>query len=88
MLLAWLAARRLSVDLYALASAVSATTVAESLRLAGAAQQHGVVGHIFISLGVSMLYPTENTPTALLERADAALYAAKHQGRNRVCVQA
>ena len=65
-----------------------ATALAEELRLTLADQQHAVVGHIFVSLGVSMLRPGEKTATALLERADAALYAAKHQGRNRVCVQA
>ena len=65
-----------------------AINVAEELRLTIADQQHEVVGRIFVSLGVSMLRPGEKTATALLERADAALYAAKHQGRNRVCVQA
>lgn len=65
-----------------------AINVAEELRLTIADQQHEVVGRIFVSLGVSMLRPGEKTATALLERADAALYDAKHQGRNRVCVQA
>jgi len=53
-----------------------------------AAQPHDGVGHICISLGVSVLRPGETCAAALLERADAALYAAKRQGRNRVCVQA
>ncbi len=65
-----------------------AINVAEELRLTIADQQHAAVGRIFVSLGVSMLHPGEKTATALLERADAALYDAKHQGRNRVCVQA
>lgn len=65
-----------------------AMNVAEELRLTIADQQHEVVGRIFVSLGVSTLRPGEKTATALLERADAALYDAKRQGRNRVCVQA
>ena len=65
-----------------------AMNVAEELRLTIADQQHEVVGRISVSLGVSMLHPGEKTATALLERADAALYDAKRQGRNRVCVQA
>lgn len=65
-----------------------AMNVAEELRLTIADQQHEVVGRIFVSLGVSMLRPGEKTAAALLERADAALYDAKRQGRNRVCVQA
>ena len=65
-----------------------AINVAEELRLTIADQQHEVVGRIFVSLGVSVLRPGEKTAAALLKRADAALYDAKHQGRNRVCVQA
>lgn len=47
------------------------------------------VGHITISLGVSALRGgDEDGASALLQRADAALYQAKGEGRNRVCVQA
>lgn len=37
-----------------------------------------------VSVGVAVRLPQEQVPTAALERADRALYAAKHGGRNRV----
>jgi diguanylate cyclase (GGDEF)-like protein len=40
---------------------------------------------ITTSIGVACLYPTENI-TALVGRADAALYQAKNSGRNRVAL--
>jgi diguanylate cyclase (GGDEF)-like protein len=39
-----------------------------------------------ISIGVAATMPAE-TATSLLSRADAALYSAKKEGRNRVCLQ-
>jgi diguanylate cyclase len=42
-----------------------------------------ILGRVTISIGVSMLKPGEDTD-ALIERADACLYAAKRNGRNRV----
>jgi len=44
-------------------------------------------GHAFgmtVSVGVTEAAPAERDVTALLQRADAALYSAKHAGRNRV----
>lgn len=41
------------------------------------------LGHITISAGMAMLRPGE-TPHSLVERADAALYASKRNGRDRV----
>jgi two-component system cell cycle response regulator len=37
---------------------------------------------ITISIGVSVTHDIEETPDTLLQRADGALYAAKHSGRN------
>ena len=65
-----------------------AQATADALRLAVAAQEHPQVGHITISLGVSALRAgDEDSASALMQRADAALYQAKGEGRNRVCVQ-
>ena len=46
------------------------------------------LGFISVSMGVSQLEPGhETTAELLLERADAAMYAAKGAGRNRVAIQ-
>lgn len=43
--------------------------------------------HLTISLGVSTLHVGENVPDLMIRRADAALYRAKREGRNRVCLE-
>ncbi len=42
---------------------------------------------ISLSFGVSSFNPVMDTPDTFVSRADQALYAAKHAGRNRVAVE-
>lgn len=44
----------------------------------------GAVLHVTASIGAAALAPDED-PNAFIARADQALYAAKHAGRNRLC---
>lgn len=56
-------------------------------RIRSTIEQLGTVGgrstKITVSIGVSMLHDNE-APKAFFDRADSALYKAKHSGRNRV----
>lgn len=61
----------------------------ERIRAEVAGMQLVVDGHALgmtVSVGVTEAAPGEDDVTVLLQRADAALYAAKHAGRNRVVV--
>jgi two-component system cell cycle response regulator len=69
-----------------------ATTVAERMRLAVASEGHTLDGggrlDVSVSAGVATLSNLDLNAAALIARADEALYAAKHQGRNRVIAAA
>jgi diguanylate cyclase (GGDEF)-like protein len=39
---------------------------------------------VTISIGLSAIHPEDRNDQQALERADLALYAAKHSGRNRI----
>lgn len=69
-------------------AAKDAQMVAERIREAVAESDYECEGHAIqstISIGVAALKPRE-TGESLFERADDALYEAKHSGRNRVCL--
>ena len=70
-----------------------ALTVADNIRRAVMSKQlkkkstGEILGRVTISVGVSMLQPGDDRER-LIERADACLYAAKRNGRNRVICEA
>jgi diguanylate cyclase len=70
-----------------------ALTVADHIRRAVMAKElkkkstGDILGRVTISVGVSMLKPGDDI-YSLIERADACLYAAKRNGRNRVICEA
>jgi diguanylate cyclase len=70
-----------------------ALTVADHIRRAVMAKElkkkstGEILGRVTISVGVSVLKPDDDTHS-LLQRADACLYAAKRNGRNRVICEA
>jgi diguanylate cyclase len=70
-----------------------ALTVADNIRRAVMSKQlkkkstGEILGRVTISVGVSMLQPGDDRDR-LIERADACLYAAKRNGRNRVICEA
>ncbi|MFL6468480.1 MAG: GGDEF domain-containing protein, partial [Pyrinomonadaceae bacterium] len=42
--------------------------------------------HVTISIGISSFPDDSKDPIELVEMADSALYRAKREGRNKVCV--
>lgn len=71
------------------ANAAQALEVAERLRLDAAATtmplERGEAVSFTVSIGVAGLAEGDHEVASMLKRADAALYAAKNAGRNRVC---
>lgn len=65
------------------ADAAQATEVADRLRTGIAEKNFGIPKGISASFGVVQAYPDESAEE-ILRRADAAMYAAKQAGRNRV----
>jgi diguanylate cyclase len=65
-----------------LAEKIRATVAASRIRRKGADAGE----RITISLGVAQFGPADDSPAALVSRADRALYAAKQGGRDRVVV--
>ncbi len=69
----------------AIAIAERAQTAIRQLRMAHCG---GVDGIVTVSIGVAVTWPQppDGTDTDLIQLADAALYTAKAQGRNRACL--
>src|SRR5690606_38387229 len=66
----------------------AATGFAERLRIAVAGTTFspgGEPNRITVSIGIAGIAPGRETLSALMAAADAALYRAKREGRNRVC---
>lgn len=69
--------------------AAAARIIAERLRKVVEASQiqwQGEALSVTVSIGMAARRDTDRSPGDLLGRADKALYAAKQEGRNRVCV--
>ena len=47
----------------------------------------GEAQRITVSIGIAALTPERDTVSRMMAAADAALYRAKSEGRNRVCIE-
>jgi diguanylate cyclase (GGDEF)-like protein len=71
------------------ADSAAAHAAIERLRAACARLQWPAISpsmQVTFSAGVSTMQPVVESPEALVERADRAMYAAKEAGRDRVCI--
>lgn len=69
--------------------AAASRIIAERLRVAverGSIDSHGLPLALTISIGLAARRDPDASVADMLERADKAMYAAKREGRNRVCV--
>lgn len=67
----------------------AAVRLAERMRASveNLSMEHTASNAVTVSVGVATRLPVaEEMPAVIVEQADRALYAAKHAGRNRVCV--
>lgn len=71
-----------------LAGPLEAVMAAEKIRAAVEKAHFGEPGRLTVSVGVSLASPDDADVRPLIDRADAALYAAKHGGRNAVVLKA
>ncbi|WCM94125.1 diguanylate cyclase [Acidovorax sp. NCPPB 2350] len=60
--------------------------VAEKIRLAVGKSTFPVADQLTVSIGLAFHQGDDEAPESILERADKALYRAKQDGRDRVCV--
>lgn len=58
--------------------------VAQTICSAIAQAAFAVVGHVTVSVGITLARASDANPAALINRADQQLYQAKRLGRNRV----
>ncbi len=65
---------------------VGAKLAAERIRVAIASEKINTIGQITASIGVVTFLEHTDNPDELLELADQAMYKAKLNGRNQVCV--
>jgi len=63
-----------------------ASLVAKKINVSVALYKHERVGNVYISCGVSM-FRSDDTKLTLFRRVDNALYEAKNNGRNQICVK-
>jgi len=67
------------------AALVTAERIRATIAQTGIDAEPGAL-HVTASLGVAALHQDETSPDPMIRRADAALYQAKAEGKNRVCV--